>query len=429
MKKNGRKLIAAATMLAVVFVMVVTVSYAWLTISNAPEAKGIKISLGAGNGILIAPDQTNIENGNIYHYPGIFESAVNFNQHEQYDYLNAMAGLTPVSTADGLHWYLPTYYTANEKAVLEGSAVAGQIKPIRDFRLDTNLEYANLTDFDEAKQGNYVYLDFWVVSPSEDYELRVARGDDNEGSFLVELMNPSENNDESGETEFIASSGSVAASARIGFLVDHNKILDDTMLYYTASGNRPHEYSYLRGSYQELGEDIQYSSAYQFTIYEPNGDLHPNGTNGNYIETKPIEWNGGNASLADIRDRLTVQLTNRLNENEYADFYSKYLYGQSLSECVEKGKFIANTSALYDRMIAGTVSQDALSTVEHSGATVDNCVAHLEKNVPQRIRMFVWIEGQDVDCVSGEGETSFALGIELAGSQISINERTKQEDS
>lgn len=429
MKNNGRKLIAAVTMLAVLLVMVVTVSYAWLTISDSPETRGIQISLGGGKGILIAPDQTELENGNIYHYPGTFVSSVNFNQHEQYAYLSAVAGLVPVSTADGLHWYLPTYYNANDEAVIAGDAVAGQIKPISDFRLDAQLSHANLADFNTAKQGNYVYLDFWVVSPDADYTLRIARGDEDEGSFLIELTKPSEGDAQGADNEVAAVSGSVAASARIGFLVDHNTVLDDTMLYYTASGNRPSEYSTLRGSYQELGEYIRYSSAYRFTIYEPNGDLHPNGTNGTYTVTNPIAWDGGDAVLADIGDRLTVQLTNRWRDGASAGANRQHLNEQDVSGMVEKGAFIASTSELYDRMIAGNVSQEALSAMERSGATIDTYVAQLEKNVPQRIRMFVWIEGQDADCIGTEGDASFALGIELAGSQVSTNGKTKQEDS
>lgn len=423
MKKNGRKLIAAATMVAVLFVMVVTVSYAWMTISKAPEAKGLQISLGGGNGILIAPDQTEIENGNIYHYPGAFDAAINFNQHAQYDYLNAMAPLTPVSTADGLHWYMPTYYSASDAAVVEGSAIAGQLKPFNEFSLDSQLAYANLTDVEAAKKGNYAYIDFWVVSPAADYELRIARGDEAEGSFVIELMQPSENG------SYEASSGDIAASARVGFLVDHNRILDDTIMYYTASGNRPAEYTHLRGSYHEIGEPMRYSSEYNFTIYEPNGDLHPNGVNGTYVETKPIAWDNGNAVLADVSDRLTVQLTNNWNENQYGYFYDRYLKGQGMSECVNKGAFIANTSALYGAMNNGTVSAESMATVERAGATLDTCIAHLEKNIPQRIRMFVWIEGQDVDCIGSKGDITFTMGVEFAGSQIGTDGKSKQEDS
>lgn len=425
MKKNGRKLIAAATMVAVLFVMVVTVSYAWMTISQAPEANGIQISLGGGNGILIAPDQTEVANGNVYHYPGIFNAAINFNQHEQYDYLNTMAPLAPVSTADGLHWYIPTYYSANDTAVINGNAIAGQLKPYNDFTMDSQLAHANITDVNAAKQGNYAYLDFWVVSPADDYELRIARGDEDEGSFLIELMQPSED----GENSFTVSSGDIAASARVGFLVDQNRILDDTIMYYTASGNRPAEYTYLRGSYHEMGQPMKYSSEYNFTIYEPNGDLHPNGENGTYVETKPIGWNNGNAVLTDVSDRLTVQLTNSWYENQYGYFYERYTKGQSLSECVNKGAFIANTAELYSGMNNGTVSAESMTTVERAGATIDTCIAQLEKNVPQRIRMFVWIEGQDVDCIGSKGDISFTMGVEFAGSQIGTDGKSKQKDS
>ena len=51
-----------------------------------------------------------------------------------------------------------------------------------------------------------------------------------------------------------------------------------------------------------------------------------------------------------------------------------------------------------------------------SGATDDVYITELEKNAPQRIRMFIWLEGQDADCVaSGAGATYFALNLELAG--------------
>jgi hypothetical protein len=50
-----------------------------------------------------------------------------------------------------------------------------------------------------------------------------------------------------------------------------------------------------------------------------------------------------------------------------------------------------------------------------SGATEDVYIIKLERNVPQRIRMFVWIEGQDVDCVNAVAASNFAINLELAG--------------
>jgi hypothetical protein len=70
-----------------------------------------------------------------------------------------------------------------------------------------------------------------------------------------------------------------------------------------------------------------------------------------------------------------------------------------------------------------------MTTVERAGATIDTCIAQLEKNVPQRIRMFVWIEGQDVDCIGSKGDISFTMGVEFAGSQIGTDGKSKQKDS
>ena len=64
------------------------------------------------------------------------------------------------------------------------------------------------------------------------------------------------------------------------------------------------------------------------------------------------------------------------------------------------------------------VTSDSMNDIERSGATEDVTLVHLEKNVPQRIRMFIWVEGQDLDCMRSLNEISFALGLELAGSKI-----------
>ena len=45
-------------------------------------------------------------------------------------------------------------------------------------------------------------------------------------------------------------------------------------------------------------------------------------------------------------------------------------------------------------------------------------IVKLKRNTPQRVRMFIWLEGQDIDCrSSGTVRASeLALKIELAGS-------------
>ena len=62
-----------------------------------------------------------------------------------------------------------------------------------------------------------------------------------------------------------------------------------------------------------------------------------------------------------------------------------------------------------------------MGSLKLSGATESTAIVRLEKNVPQRIRMFVWIEGQDVDCTGAEA-VDFAISVELAGSTQDVYE-------
>ncbi len=441
--KIMQKLVAAIVMLLIAAVMVAAVSYAWFTRSTAPAADGIKISIGGSGTILVAPDKTVTENGKKYHYPGGFSATLDFDMHREYDYLTQIDGLMPVSTADGLHWFLPTYYTDTDEEVISGKASVGQLKPVSDFLLDMDLEYANLSGDDRSCSGGYVYLDFWVVAPGDDYDLRLSRGDDTSGSFLVELMQP----EKSGSEYLLTNTtGTVAASARVGFLADHNIITDESILqYYRNSVGYSSDYSKLRGTYAEPGEGMHYSSEYMFTIYEPNADMHPVLGNGAYVPTLPVAWRSGVAVESNVGNIVTAQLQNKwksgqgsaslieevfktattgksLNDSQLSGwFYEGQLAGK-LQPYIENGNFIKNAAELGAATANGSVSADEF---EVSGATDDVVIAHLEKNVPQRIRMFVWIEGQDVDCVSGAGNVTFALNIELAGSNTDYGKSSK----
>jgi hypothetical protein len=53
--------------------------------------------------------------------------------------------------------------------------------------------------------------------------------------------------------------------------------------------------------------------------------------------------------------------------------------------------------------------------LDKGNATDDIYIIDLEKNVPQRIRMYIWLEGQDIDWDPRQAANSFALSLELAG--------------
>lgn len=448
MDRTLRKLIAAALSLVLSAVMVVTMSYAWMTLSASPIAEGMQITIGGGNTILIAADQTQTVDGTVYHYPGVFSPTLNFHKMKEYSYLSSVANLSPVSTADGLHWYIPDYYDSTDPEILNGDAVVGQLKPTGRFALDTQLSYANLSK--ESGENGYVYLDFWVVSPGSDYYLRVSKGDDGSGSYVLELMEPKEVDvDGDGTREsyaLISTSGKAASTVRVGFLANEDIVMDDTMLYYQDNPAYRSQYTKLKGVYHNAGDPMWYSMSYQFTIYEPNGDLFPTGENGVYRPTYPLGYqDNGLAMPTDISDRLTVQMTNRFKnasatgvpldelfqtailgktfdslEEVKTAFYHDYLQGQ-LMPYVEKGEFVQNTASLYSYCRNDNeVDASELAALGMAGATTDVTIVKLEKNVPQRIRMFVWLEGQDPDAVNGIEELDLALSIELAGSQIDM---------
>ena len=441
MNKIYIKLIAISLTLVLAVSMVVLTSYAWFVLSGSPEVAGIQVSIGGGNTILIAPDIRQEVDGVVYHYPGGFSDKLHFSQHESYAYLQQLGGLTPVSTANGIDWYLPAYYTYGDEQVRQGKAFSGQLKDVSEFVLDYDLSHANLPAEEEdlIQKGSYVYLDFWVVSPGSDYTLRVSKGDENGGSFLIDLMQPMQT--ESGYV-LAADTADASGAVRVGFLANDVKIVDDTMLHYQNSGFFQSQYTSLRGVYMEPHVGSYGDIGSRFTIFEPNGDLHPNGMAepGSYVLTQPLAKVNDVATPVSIQDRLTVQLASRWTAAENGagtmieqifqaavrgmdtqnmestqisqSFYQEYLQGQ-LNSYVEKGSFVKRTSELY--AYENLILPEQLGQLDTAGATDDVYIIKLEKNIPQRIRLFVWLEGQDVDCINEISASSFFLSLELAG--------------
>lgn len=429
-KKAYIKIACTAAALLCAMAMIVMSSYAWLTASTSPVAEGIQVAVGGGSTILLAPDLVN-DAGK--HYPGAFGATLrldNLLDTKQY------SGLTPVSTADGLSWYLPAYYTENDPEVLARTAKAGDLKPYDQFLCDETLTYANLSAGDEkAAKGSYLYVDFWVVSPGSRYELRVSTSDDasGAGSYVVDLPQVVET-----KAGFAMQTPEYPASEslRVGFLVNQNAAADSVAAYAADGGDQ--RYTTLRGGYQEAREQVQPAFSYNtFHIYEPNGSSHTAQGETGYIATYPLGRNGTSVTGIPVGGKLSVQMASQWEENKVNDLFKasvkqagdtataadvqaqlyKTLAGRS--DYVNKGQFIQNTGKLYENLGQdGTVSQDTLARMAKAGANESNSIVTLERNVPQRIRMFIWLEGQDADCISGASVSGFAMRIELAGSTV-----------
>ena len=428
-KKAYIKIACTAAALLCAMAMIVMSSYAWLTASTSPVAEGIQVAVGGGSTILLAPDVVNDEG---VHYPGAFGATLRLD-----DLLNtgAYSGLTPVSTADGLSWYLPVYYTEDDPEVQARTAKAGDLKPYDQFLCDETLTYANLAAGDEvAAKGSYLYVDFWVVSPGSRYELRVSTSDDasGAGSYVVDLPQVVETEDsfDMQTPEYPASE-----SLRVGFLVNQNAAAESAAAYAANGGDQ--RYTKLMGDYQKAGEQVQPASYNTFHIYEPNGSSHSAQGETGYIATYPLGRNDTSVTGIPVGGRLSVQMASRWTEDMVNDVFEasvqkagdtataadvqaqlyKNLAGRS--DYVNKGQFIQNTGKLYENLGQDhTVLQATLEQMAKAGANESNSIVTLERNVPQRIRMFIWLEGQDADCVSGASVSGFAMRIELAGSTI-----------
>ena len=413
------KILASALLIVLSLSMLVMVTFAWYVMSTAPEVSGMQIKIGSDT-IRVAPDCKD-ESGQ--HYPGAFQGVL---ETDATAIPENFWGLIPVSTADGKHWFSATYESLEDG----GDQIDDK------YLEDTTLSSANLTARPESG-GNYLYLDFWVVAP-KDYDLRVStatQGSGQSGSYVKVF--PQVKMDDAGNYSLDETQRQAESSLRIGFLVNEDKVSGES---YENSTNYDSAYKILKGEYQKPGEALPTSQT-SFTIYEPNCDWHADTeSNGHYNQTLPLAWKDGKVkpvTLESVQTKLAAQtsatwtrtddgtqtkldqalqtamleakatersITNGQSAGEY--LLNQHLKGQ-LSGYITSGQFIEKTGTLKD--------ETDINTIKQSGATTDAVIVSLKKNVPQRIRMFVWLEGQDIDCTNEAALKTLLLNLELAG--------------
>lgn len=419
MKKYSVKLILAVAALFTAGVLAVSVSFAWMVLSESPVVNGITVALSGGRTILLAPDlsETAIDaDGKSYtvHYPGTFSETMRLNG-DEYAYLSTLGALGPVSTADG------KYFMTEKSGAEAGASLTER------FAVDDSLAFANT-----AEDGGYLYFDLWVVSPGSDYELRIATDSHtHKGSYLIEL--PRAEQTESGAYTLSYSDGTVAAIARVGFLVNEDGADSASVNAYAESDAYDARYRTLLGKYSEKGQKQSLTQTTNFVIYEPNGILHPSGKINGYTVTQPLCYDPflQTISSADVSEYLAVQtVTSWKNTPPFSEIFTAAIAGRAFSDALsaqeyfygsylqngfdsylETGLFFKDTSALYHS------TAEQMQSLAQAGAADHAVITTLRRNVPQRIRVFVWLEGQDGDCAAaGAVEASqIALRLEFAG--------------
>lgn len=414
------KILASALLIVLSLSMLVMVTFAWYVMSTAPEVSGMQIKIGSDT-IRVAPD---CQDASGQHYPGAFQGVL---ETDTTAIPENFWGLIPVSTADGKHWFSATYESLEDG----GDQIDDK------YLEDTTLSSANLTARPKSG-GNYLYLDFWVVAP-KDYDLRVStatQGSGQSGSYVKVF--PQVKMDDAGNYSLDETQRQAESSLRIGFLVNEDPVSGES---YKNSTNYDSAYKILKGEYQKPGEALPTSQT-SFTIYEPNCDWHADTKfSGQYKETQPLAlvngkpqpvtletyngtklaaqtsatWtqadDGKQTKLAQALQTAMLEakatersITNGQSAGEY--LLNQHLKGQ-LSGYITSGQFIEKTGTLKD--------ETDINTIKQSGATTDAVIVSLKKNVPQRIRMFVWLEGQDIDCTNEAALKTLLLNLELAG--------------
>lgn len=367
------KITAAVLLVLAAASLVGAATYAWHILSVAPEAGGMQITVGAAKVIQVAPDVTAAGS----HVPGTFGDTLDITKDANYDYLNGLAGLTPVSTADGVHWYLPQY----------GDAADGMEGPTA-FTEDQNLAHANLPaeQAAAAQEGSYYYMDFWVSAP-EDFNLRLAAGDSKSaGSYALTLPLP-QKSAEGGVSLSYDDAGLAAQKClRLGFLTGLDSDEGTSFLIYEPNGT----------------DGVTYTVTTPQSAVEETGDISGHLTVQQTSQWKPQLLNNAFAQFVKSAD------TDLLNMEALAvarQFYTKALGGQYRSY-VTSGQFYQRAADLYENAENAPIS----------GAAKDGVILRLKANEPQRIRLFVWLEGQDADCINDAQNALLGIHLELAGS-------------
>ena len=72
MNQAIKKMVTAGLAVVLSVALIVTATYAWTTLSKSPAVENIKITIGGGHTILLAPDMQTKLDGEVCHYPGYF---------------------------------------------------------------------------------------------------------------------------------------------------------------------------------------------------------------------------------------------------------------------------------------------------------------------------------------------------------------------
>lgn len=482
---NRAKLNMALMGLVTALVMVGMASYAWFTLSTNPEIKGMNFSVTGDLAIQVSTDGEN------------FSISTPLFEEDTPEY----GGLIPVSTVDGLNWFVCKYDTDGNVLQRPDSTYGNQFLYLR-FPKGGNIPVTEPVGEEgvapEEKKNHtyYIYKDIYLKTQEEEADVYLSipanagsyQPDSEEknhyGSYVMSYHQK--------DNQLTLIEGGSETSARIGLMVIGKK----TDEQYAEPENSV----------------VSTSTEYPFYIYEPNADRRSEADkssdiydadkyiagfeaknfrfasqNGKYIQTFPVapndatknlittelakdganenivnqnmdRWADGTISIFDS-SKLAVQLAgtwkrqaetptepptdpptdpstdpstdpptdptvNLLEEtpteppvenpteppinirnfdSTWISSMGKFLNAQALYQGIST---LQKTNADYQLKDVSTIEQSLRSSAK---------ITTLKKNEVQKIRVYFWLEGQDVDCWNDIADTDFLVNLEFVG--------------
>ena len=423
-RNNITKIAMACTAMLLSLAMLGLASFAWMTLSTNPEIRGLQFTINADRALLVSLDGVD--------YKQEVDMSPKF---------KAFANvLRPVSTYDGEHWYVCDYdertgdvkqdtirYLANG----EGCNVE-----IEKKENETDAEYA-----ERIKNSFYVYTDIYLKTEDESCKVYLSSPNGNEtaeekqkghyGTYVMSYVNQ-----EKSAIKLIT--GGAETCARVGMMFNPTPTDDDSGILtqpivsnVTANGVANKLFYIYEPNADKRSEldktDTEYKTdQYIIGSFRSKDEAVYEHSDGLYYQTYPVKYvaENGDKTWEIARfplNRLIVQETSKWKTKDQIpleDITSLTKEGLNSNLIGKIGQFATNTGQLYPSDPTKTL---AYEKVNMSGTTVDKesvspyPLCTLTKDKPVKVRLFFWIEGQDIDCWNDVAGTSFMVNLEFSG--------------
>lgn len=391
MNRHGVKLITAGLYLILAVIMLVGASAAWFTISTKPEIGSIQVQLYTDQALLVSDSSD-----------GDYHQMLNLGETFQ-----RFVELRPVSTIDGVNWFLPAYESA------------GPLKAPSEFILDDSLAHSNIlncafdgTPLDGAalmaarEQGYYVWAEFWLKTEEDLCDVRLSvpgtaeldQWEKDQGTYGTFAL---ANYKLDGQNLALLDTQAQAA-LRVGFLVGIGTGSQRFVIYEPNADQR---------SSSGKPETTDANTTDRYVIgFDKCGS---NYSEGFYIPTQPIKKN--EAGVGEIANIDSANLIIQQKSTWDTDALQETLLDGRIpgsNDIDSMGRFVASNTVLMNGLDEDT---NMAAIGENTSIACEPVILRLTKDNPQRIRMFVWIEGQDVDCWNDIAAGSLVINLEFAG--------------